>query len=57
VFGSLIVQADHFLFGVRAALVISTLLLVAAAIAIGWQHGARSRIEPEIVEIRQDFDA
>lgn len=56
-FGSLTVQANHFLFGVRAALVISALLLVATAIAIGWQHGARSRIEPEIAEIRQDFDA
>jgi DHA2 family methylenomycin A resistance protein-like MFS transporter len=33
-FGSLIVQANHFLFGVRAALVISALLLVATTIAM-----------------------
>jgi hypothetical protein len=39
-------QANHFLFGVRAALVISALLLVATAIAIGWKHGARSCTEP-----------
>jgi DHA2 family methylenomycin A resistance protein-like MFS transporter len=37
-FGSLIVQANDFLFGVRAALVVSALLLVAAAIAIGWRN-------------------
>jgi DHA2 family methylenomycin A resistance protein-like MFS transporter len=35
-FGSLIVQANDFVFGVHAALVVSALLLVAAAIAIGW---------------------
>jgi DHA2 family methylenomycin A resistance protein-like MFS transporter len=37
-FGSLIVQANDFLFGVRAVLVVSALLLVAAAIAIGWRN-------------------
>jgi MFS transporter, DHA2 family, methylenomycin A resistance protein len=41
-FGSLIAQASDFLFGVRAALVVSALLLVAAAIVIGWRNrGAR----------------
>jgi DHA2 family methylenomycin A resistance protein-like MFS transporter len=37
-FGSLIAQANDFLFGVSAALVVSALLLVAAAIAIGWRN-------------------
>ena len=37
-FGSLIAQANDFLFGVRAVLVVSALLLVAAAIAIGWRN-------------------
>jgi len=49
-FGSLIVQANDFVFGVHAALVVSALLLVAAAIAIGWgnrgervEHGGFTR--------------
>jgi MFS family permease len=37
-FGSLIAQANDFLFGVSAALVVSALLLVAAAITIGWPN-------------------
>jgi len=37
-FGSLIVQANDFVFGVRAALLVSALLLVAAAIAVGWRN-------------------
>ena len=49
-FGSLIVQANDFVFGVHAALVVSALLLVAAAITIGWgnrgervEHGGFTR--------------
>lgn len=37
-FGSLIAQANDFLFGVAAALVVSALVLVLAAIAIGWRN-------------------
>jgi predicted MFS family arabinose efflux permease len=37
-FGSLIAQANDFLFGVSAALVVSALLLVAAAIAVRWRN-------------------